>query len=297
MKDFLICGQLNEITNSINLLYSYHKTKKINIVGICANESYYVNMFNINYYSFDKINNVKYDYIILVCDHDSYIEYKNYLLGINPNYKIIHYKVFSIPCFDIDKYLDIFNDTPTILSNNCSAGVIYNTLGLEFKTPLINLWLSDKDYLKFLKKTKKYLSYKLKPNGFSLNLDNVNKPVCTLGDISLNCSHYKTHEEAIESWNRRKKRVNYDNMLVLFATNDESLFDEFLKLPYKNKICLTQLSHPDPSIVTVNYYSPDDIEWKLLILDTFKYKIPYINVVDLLHDKEVTYVSKMNIIV
>ena len=295
MKKFLICGDLIEITKNINLLYSYHIQKKINIVGINANEEYYENMFNINYYTYSEIVNLKYDYIILVCNKEYYNEYKDYLLNINNNAKIINYKVFSIPNFDIDKYLDIYNDTPTIFTKNCAAGVIYNTLGLEFKSPIINLWLSDEDFLKFIKKPKKYLSYKIKENGFSLNIDNVEVPVCLVGDINLNCSHYKTHAEAIEAWNRRKKRVNYDNMIILFQTNNESLFEEFLKLPYKNKICLTQLSHSDPQIVTIDYHSEYSVEWLLLILDTFKYKIPYINVINLLHDKKIDLISKMNI--
>ena len=122
MKKFLICGDLIEITKNINLLYSYHIQKKINIVGINANEEYYENMFNINYYTYSEIVNLKYDYIILVCNKEYYNEYKDYLLNINNNAKIINYKVFSIPNFDIDKYLDIYNDTPTIFTKNCAAG-------------------------------------------------------------------------------------------------------------------------------------------------------------------------------
>ena len=38
----------------------------------------------------------------------------------------------------------------TIISNNCSAGFIYNNLKHEFLTPIINLMFEDEDYIKLI---------------------------------------------------------------------------------------------------------------------------------------------------
>ena len=97
------------------------------------------------------------------------------------------------------------------------------------------MWLSDEDYIKFLTKPKKYLSSDIKPYGYGLDIEGKKIPKCICLDIILNCSHYRTHKEAIQAWNRRKKRVNFNNIVVIFITDNNYYINKFIKLPYEKK--------------------------------------------------------------
>ena len=42
------------------------------------------------------------------------------------------------------------NLTPSIIASNCVGGFIYHWLGLQFRSPFINLWLENKDFVYLL---------------------------------------------------------------------------------------------------------------------------------------------------
>lgn len=54
--------------------------------------------------------------------------------------------------------------------------------------------------------------------------------------------HYKTFEEAKRKWDERKRRINKDNMFIIFTDREGctlEMIEEFDRLPYKNKIIFT----------------------------------------------------------
>lgn len=55
----------------------------------------------------------------------------------------------------------IKNTAPTIISNNCIAGIIYHNLGLKFFSPTINLYISGWDYILFVENLEDYLKCEL----------------------------------------------------------------------------------------------------------------------------------------
>ena len=73
-------------------------------------------------------------------------------------------------------------------------------------------------------------------------------PVGILGDIKIFFTHFKTKQEALEKWNKRKTRINKSNIFFLMTDRDgctkEDLI-EFDKLPYKNKIVFTHIKYPN----------------------------------------------------
>lgn len=42
------------------------------------------------------------------------------------------------------------NTTPTLICSNCAGGFIYHWLGLQFRSPFINLFLTPEDFVKAL---------------------------------------------------------------------------------------------------------------------------------------------------
>lgn len=146
---------------------------------------------------------------------------------------------------------NIIDDNFTIISNNCWAGLIYQSYGIEYKTPTIGLFFMAEDYIKFIYNIREYINKELqfiKPceTKYVDYFENHSKfgeyPIGKLGDIEIHFLHYESEEEALEKWNRRVKKINWDR--ILFKFNDQNLctpelIDKFLKLQVKNKICFT----------------------------------------------------------
>ena len=63
-----------------------------------------------------------------------------------------------------------------------------------------------------------------------------------IDDIYIVFLHYESFEEANLKWNRRKERINYNNLIIKF--NDQNgctkqIFDLFDELDYRNKLFYT----------------------------------------------------------
>ena len=148
----------------------------------------------------------------------------------------------------------------SIISNNCWGGNIYQYLNLEYKSPTIGLMIFPDDYVKFCKHIDFYLEQELR----FVELKNSKKasrfqkdqgfPVGYLYDIEIYFMHYKTEAEAREKWNRRKLRINKKCMIFKMSERDGATLDdveEFLKLPYKNKIVFTQNKYNSDNTVLI----------------------------------------------
>ncbi len=127
------------------------------------------------------------------------------------------------------------NKTFTIISNNCWGGFIYDLFGLKYQTPTIGLYFSSSDYLKFIGNIKYYLDQELVQDKGILNCNVVGR----LDDIKLFFLHYNSFEDAKRKWDKRKQRINFNNLLVKF--NDQNGFTDnnlltFLNLKYDNII-------------------------------------------------------------
>lgn len=144
----------------------------------------------------------------------------------------------------------LINKNFTILSNSCVGAQIYRDLGLRFDTPLVGLYITPEDFVKLMNNPKYWFSQPITEESVSLGF-----PVGILGgEIRIFFRSDKTFEEAIEKWNRRLERIHWDNIFLFFnpleqdfgidinfknhiCSNDVA--SEFLKLPYKNKVLVT----------------------------------------------------------
>ena len=134
----------------------------------------------------------------------------------------------------------------TLFANNCNGGCICHDLGLQFRSPFINLYLDASDYMKFLENPKGYLEEPLE----FISESERNYPVALLGDLKLHFVHYSSPQEAEDAWNRRKARINWDNLFVLMSDQDGCTYEmlrKFDQLPYKNKAVFTHIPYPDIS--------------------------------------------------
>lgn len=201
-----------------------------------------------------------FDYIIVTDNIGRRGEIKNFLisLGVDER-KIIPNTAILFPGFTIDRYNELRESNLTILSNDCFAGILYNSLGLPFMTPTINMWQAENDFLKFISKPQKYLDQELEYVGLESEpapSQNVNYPVFKLDDIVLHMNHYGKLGPKIakKKWDERKKRINWDNIFIFMKTEDEKALAEFDLIDYNKKICLTSERNSYHS----SYYVPEE---------------------------------------
>lgn len=130
------------------------------------------------------------------------------------------------------------------------GGVIYHDLGLQFLSPTINLFFSPNDFCKFCLNLKYYISLQIKEKESPKPY-----PVGMVGDIELNFMHYESFEEARQCWEKRKARINYDNLVVIgISSKDtpEEYYEEFEKIPYAKVILSQELVPQHKNAVYVN---------------------------------------------
>jgi uncharacterized protein (DUF1919 family) len=141
------------------------------------------------------------------------------------------------------------NKNFSILGNNCVLIGIYHKFGLPFSSPTIGLFFFPEDYIKFLENLNWYLKQPIQFSHTTKHISalklrkaiNRNYPIGILGDIEIHFMHYTTQEEALEKWNRRLLRINYNNLFILFSDSEpeeyrEELLERFERLPFEHKI-------------------------------------------------------------
>lgn len=187
---------------------------------------------------------IQFDYII-VCSNAFFHEICDGIqnLGIE-RYKILNGNVFSYARFDFNRYISLIQNPVSIISDDCWGGEVYHTLSLPFSSPTINIAWKKEEYVKFISDLPYYLGQQLECMREG-NFETGEYPVGMLGEgdrkVQMELIHNINFKEASEQWERRKKRINFDNIFVKFGFDKtdnwklcEKVFDD---LNYK-KICL-----------------------------------------------------------
>ena len=144
----------------------------------------------------------------------------------------------------------LLTEDVSIISANCNGGIISHDLGLQFRSPTVNLFIPAEDFIRFCENLPHYMSVETMTECTDPAVTkNVDYPVARLDDILLFLVHYSSVEEAQRIWDQRKKRINWNNIVIMATDRDgmtDALKDRFEKLPYR-KVMLTHLpdeKHP-----------------------------------------------------
>lgn len=239
MYKVLIWGTGRCYCQLFNLLRFYELGGVIRIVGITSNDDFYTSVNGYPFIKKAKLREIEFDYIIVtIKDYWGAVQEAEVLYGNQIQEQMIAGRVLQYPEFDFDQYIKIRKHVPSIISQDCFAGLLYHNLGLPFLSPTINMFWMKEDYYKLLSNLKEYMKKPLvfKEMGWARRLER-EYPICSLGDIQVYMNHYKTYEEAKEKWEERVQRINYDNLLIVGKASNEYWAERFCALPYKNKIC------------------------------------------------------------
>ncbi|QGM80863.1 DUF1919 domain-containing protein [Otariodibacter oris] len=132
---------------------------------------------------------------------------------------------------------------PTLLSSNCIGGFVLHDLNQKFNSPFINLYLTAKDFIQYLKHIEYYQHQ-------SLQFITTEKryPVAKLNDLTIHFMHYHSEQEAKQKWEIRTKRMNLENLFVVMTDRDGCTYQdliEFDNLPFNHKIVFTHQHYPE----------------------------------------------------
>ena len=83
-------------------------------------------------------------------------------------------------------------------------------------------------------------------------------------DIRIIIAHYPTFEEGEKKWNERKTRIDWDNLVVIFYSDNVDIVRRFAALPYKRKVCFTGAKIEGPSIVATQSLKATELDGAFL---------------------------------
>ena len=179
----------------------------------------------------------QFDYIIIAAEKWKELYDVCIQIGIDEK-KIILSSVFDRAYFNFDKYIRLKNNPPSIIANTCLGGCVYKELGLEHFSPTINMFCMGEDYLKFICDLNKYLTAEMNtytPAVKSGYTRDCFIPQGKLVDTTWYFNHSVDCCESVNEWNRKRSRVNYDNLFFLMVcyTEEEAIRFDSLELPHK----------------------------------------------------------------
>lgn len=140
---------------------------------------------------------------------------------------------------------NLTNNNFTILCNTCVGGILYKRLDQPFNSPTINLGIESKDFCIFLEHFDYYLEQEVKDNGN--DLDN-NPTGIILGngknipDIVLYFVHYRNFADGKEKWDKRKQRIDRNNIYIIMFDTDGVTREDLKKVENfkcNNKVLFT----------------------------------------------------------
>ncbi len=238
------------IGHQYNLMYKslryLEEKEQINIVGLTQTEqSPYASVDGYPVVPKEKLKELDYDYII-VCNSTHFQEIAESVIrltGISRE-RILSCETVLRGEDSLLEYLDFVQSRPTLVSNTCWAGLAYTNLNMECATPFRNMWISNDDYLRLVNDLRRYIDL-YEPVFDRWDIDEnsgLRYPVLLLGDVSLHCNHSSDAGQCIDDWNRRKQRINWDNVIVEFYSEIAEAREAFsrLKLPYRKILFSTE---------------------------------------------------------
>lgn len=131
----------------------------------------------------------------------------------------------------------------TIIASNCNGTFMYYDMDLPYLSPTINLSIGMNDFVKMAGNLKWYMEQEI-----ALSSGPEVYPIGMLVDIRIQFVHYETFEQAVQQWNERKKRINWDNLFFVGTEKDGCTYEtlqKFDRLPYKNKVIFTKQEYPE----------------------------------------------------
>ena len=295
MLNCLIWGTGKVFTSELQSIRYLEMTNQIKVCGITSNVTFFSTIAGYPFVEKEDIAADLYDVVFIMADGKIFNEIRDEAIRIGfCGNVLVHHRVVHVINYNLEKYLEIKKRNITIFSNSCWGGFAYHTLGLEFFSPLINMSVSEYDYLKFLKEPKRYLDSDL-VNEENKEGTETPFPLARCDDIILRFDHYESFDVAKRAWEKRKKRINWNCIFAMFCTENIDFMKEFEKLDYKNKICFSPFKADVKNCIQVDFYRESMQQhnsFGSLVACLASEQYQYIDLIDLFYDGTITKLSE-----
>ena len=285
MVRVLVWGAGEEYNKHVNCLKLLELTGQIEVAAVVSNDIYIKD--KIDGYRFihkDEINLAEFDCCLIAVEKMKPVVEEAKKYGIAEE-KCMPIRVTAIPGFQIDEYIKLKKSNISLFSINCWAGLCYHYLGLPFLSPTINMFLSYADFNKMMMNLDYYMSLPVEwvKDGIETG-SGTYFPIGRIGDVELDFLHYETFEEAANAWNKRKLRINKENIFVLSYTENKDELYAFEDIPYEHKVIFTSCREKSPSSIYLDN-SPWGEMWKPVIA-TARGSVNLIDMIALLNHRK-----------
>ncbi len=162
------------------------------------------------------------------------------------------------PCSFIKKAMNVFfrqgineknrqelhNHNMSVIASNCNGAFILHDLGERFNSPFVNLYLSPRDFIKYLQQIDYYQHHPLRFADSNASP----YPIGYLDDLEIHFMHYHSAQEAEAKWQERSRRIDPTNLFIMMTDRDGCTYQDLLdfdRLPFTHKIVFTRKPYPD----------------------------------------------------
>ena len=168
----------------------------------------------------------------------------------------------------------------SIISNNCCGSLVYRLLDMPFSSPTIGTIIGKKEFFEFCYHLCEYCGMDME----ELKEEDKKQYEYSAGilrgknglvDIIVYFPHENNPKEAIAKWNRRRKRINYDNVFIMYDTHmyiAQNDFENFKRIPYKNKVMFVEKNKGlnNPNVFEFNCYKKETYSGTVLFKEIFR---------------------------
>ncbi|MCR4669409.1 MAG: DUF1919 domain-containing protein [Clostridia bacterium] len=140
------------------------------------------------------------------------------------------------------KGLRLKNRDISIICNNCAGSIISHDLGLPFRSPTVDLYMENKDFIEFAGHLEHYLSCDIEEVFERFAPFPVGVMRREEESVRLYFKHYQSFDEAVSAWKRRAVRVDLSKIFLIMNMAGAGISPEAVKgfeaLPFENKVLL-----------------------------------------------------------
>lgn len=238
MKKCIIWGIGSEYDQYYNQIQYQIILKNITIEAFVSRDQYCNTLDESKIIQPEAIRGLEIDYVI-ICNSFRFQEIKNQAieLGIEEK-RIIDVKLFVIPGFDFERYTSLIENPVSIIADDCWGAEAYHYLQLPFSSPFILCYMIADDYMRILENFDYYMERPVECFQDADIASGIN-PIGYIGDknpIKIYFNHATCFSSAKEDWNRRKERMNKDNIFIKMTILNEEMAERFQALPFQNKV-------------------------------------------------------------
>ena len=258
---------IGKIYNEMYKTFRYLEAKgELEIIALTQTEpSPYARVDGIPVIPKEQLGSVPFDCVI-VCNQKHFREISKeivHLTGVQRD-KIISFESVLLADDSLLDYLQIVKSRPTIVTSTSWGDFVYRCLNMQCLSPFCNLRIADDDFFRLVQNLKYYVT-ECSPVFARWDMDNetgIKYPVLRLGDIELHFIHSDNAEKCIEEWERRKKRMNWDNIIVEYYSDNAQKLSRFaeLDIPWRKIIFTASNSGDVYASVCKEYRDPTGLD-------------------------------------